>query len=66
VRKLLFVPVLLLGIACVEAAEPPSEPLCHPVQWQACEAGCGRGVQQCTDAGDGWGACQCVVYDAGG
>ncbi len=55
---------MLLGC---ESSEPqPTAPECRPGQFQGCEAGCGRGVQQCfdTDLGPFWSSCTCVVLDA--
>lgn len=53
--------MMLPGCASEDAA---SEHECRTLQFEACDAGCGRGVRSCGDAGR-WGACECAVVDAG-
>jgi hypothetical protein len=37
---------------------------CNPPALQACQAACGRGVQECSAEAGGWSECVCAVHDA--
>jgi hypothetical protein len=60
-RRLFAVLVVLLGALATGPAgcSVPSQ-ACYPSDYQACSCDGGqRGLQQCTAAGDGYGACDC-------
>ncbi len=60
---------ILLTTACGGSEDTAAQPVCPALAVRACETDCGnatrRGLQECTESGDAWGECKCVVFDAG-
>ena len=50
--------------ACASESDEPRALPCNPPALQACQAACGRGVQECSADAGGWTECNCVVHDA--